>query len=114
MKQRQRRLDRCAPIEVPVRLHFKDGAFLPGTALNISRVGIFIKALLPPWRSGCVDVRFSVAKPEGHGSIRLPALIVHRSGSAVGLMFRALDAEAAGAVERLLSDDRPAWRAHPH
>jgi len=91
------------PIAIPVGLHFNDGACGSGLALNLSEGGLFIRTSMRPWRNGCVDVRMSVHCDDGDCSIRLPALVVHRTSNGIGVMFRELDEQAAAIVMQLLN-----------
>jgi PilZ domain len=96
------RLDRRVPLKVPVRLRFQDGTVGFGTALNISRGGIYVKTAAP-WRSGCVDVRMTVSTPTGERTALMPGLIVHGNGDGIGLMFRQLDQRSESVVSWLVS-----------
>ncbi|MCF7989586.1 MAG: PilZ domain-containing protein [Thiohalocapsa sp.] len=89
-------------IALPVGLHFGDGAYAWGTAVDIGGGGMYIRTAMRPQRNGCVDIRMTVPCSFGECSIRLPSMIVHRNQDGVGLMFRDLDEQAEEAVRQLL------------
>jgi hypothetical protein len=104
----EHRIQPRLPIALPARLHFRDGGFLAGRTVNISRGGVFIETLLSGWRDGCADLRIRVPGRGCERQLRIPAFIVHRSGTGIGLMFRSLDAEAEMILDALLqSADSP-------
>jgi hypothetical protein len=98
----EHRLDRRVSLSVPVHLRYQDGTASFGTALNISRGGIYVKTAAP-WRSGCVDVRMTVSTSSGERAVLLPGLIVHGSRDGFGLMFRQLDQRSQSVVSWLVS-----------
>jgi hypothetical protein len=102
----EHRLDRRVPLRAPVRLRFQDGTVGFGTALNISRGGIYVKTAAP-WRSGCVDVRMTVSTALGERTALMPGLIVHGDGEGIGLMFRQLDHRSDAVVSCLVSGGGP-------
>lgn len=100
----EHRLDRRVPLRIPVRLRFQDGTVGFGTALNISRGGIYVRTAAP-WRSGCVDVRLTVSTASGERTALMPGLIVHGNGEGIGLMFRQLDQRSEAVVSWLVSGE---------
>lgn len=110
----EHRWHRRFPLSIPVTLHFSDGACARGEAVNISRGGIFVATLTCPSRAGCVDVRLALPDCEDRVSIRLPAIVVHRGERGLGLMFRALDAQAEAAVSRLTSSETEQSAPHTY
>ncbi|WP_281291055.1 PilZ domain-containing protein [Thiohalocapsa marina] len=98
----EHRWHRRVPIEIPVSLHFTDGAFGPGIAWNICQGGLFVHTSMRAPCNGCLDVRLTVTSAHGPCSVRLPALVVHRNKDGIGLMFRGLDEQAENAVSQLL------------
>jgi len=93
-RRMEHRLHTRVEIAIPARLHFRDGAFISGLAVNLSQGGIFIKTPMWAWRDGCVDVRMHVQGFRGDSILRIPSFIVHRDHGGMGLMFREIDAEA--------------------
>jgi hypothetical protein len=88
-----------------VRLHFADGAFACGTATAIGARGMLIEAVRESTRAGCVDVRLVApcGQTGGECSIRLPSIIMCRSGNRIRLLFRRLDGQARKAVQGLVA-----------
>lgn len=101
-RRMEHRLHTRVEIAIPARLHFRDGAFISGLAVNLSQGGIFIKTPMWAWRDGCVDVRMHVQGFRGDSILRIPSFIVHRDHGGMGLMFREIDAEAEELVEGLV------------
>jgi len=98
----EHQLLRRVNISLPVRVHFRDGGYISGVAVNISCGGLFIQTSFSGWREGCADVRLKLPTADGDRSVRLPGFIVHCCADGMGLMFRELDAEAEAIVARLV------------
>jgi len=90
-------------IRLPARLHFRDGGYIDGLAVNISEGGMFVRTAITAWREGCAEVRMRVRVGGCDKTVRLRAFIVHRNNGGLGLMFRDLDAEAKHIVAGLLA-----------
>ncbi len=90
------------PITIPVALHYKNGAYGRGFALDISAGGLFVKTAIKSWYGGCVDVRMTLTRSPQSYPLRLPSLVVRRSNSGIGLMFLDLDEQADRIVAELL------------
>ena len=109
-RRMEHRLHTRVEIAIPARLHFRDGAFISGLALNLSYGGIFIKTPMWAWRDGCVDVRMHVQGCKGDSILRIPSFIVHREHGGMGLMFREIDVEAEELVEGVIQAEITARR----
>lgn len=97
----EHRMGHRVPIHIPVRLHFRDGAFGQGIAVNINRGGVFVRCAPQTRLTGCVDLRMRVPTGSSERIVLIPALVVHRGNDGIGLMFRRLDRDAERVVERL-------------
>lgn len=107
---REHRSGRRVEIAIPVRLHFADGTFGLGLAMNVGWGGMFIRTSQRLQRSGSLEVEVTVPTAVGEHTVVMPALVAHRETGGIGVVFRQLDERAMRVVAWLKrGDDDTPW-----
>lgn len=88
--QRERRYSARHPVDLTVRIVFRRRRFFDAQARNLSQGGMYLKVRNVTLPTGTpVELELECLGREW----RIDALVVHRSGSGVGVMFREPQAE---------------------
>lgn len=78
-----------------------DGQWAAGLVHNISPDGMFVVTESAPAVNSCVDINVVLCMA-ANVPLRIAGLVVHRSQSGFGMMFRELDGVARAFVEKCL------------
>lgn len=99
----------CIVTDLPASLSFDNGQGLDGTAFNLSRSGVLIRAhkRCPTAKSGTLRLQTG-----DNCYLHLPVTVVHSGNRLVGLMLGALNETSSAEIERLLSA-KPAEDSSP-
>jgi hypothetical protein len=100
----EHRLGRRVPVRIPVGLRLSNRAQTTGTALDLGRGGMFVRTAAEAPANCCLDVLMRLPETEGEAVVRVPAMVIHRSKTGLGLMFRELDSRSAAVVAQLMLD----------
>lgn len=106
----------CIVTDLPASLIFDNGQGLDGTAFNLSRSGVLMRAQrrCPKARSGTLRLQTG-----DNRYLHLPVTVVHAGNRLVGLMLGALDETSSAEIERMLTgkpaenSSRPLGHKHP-
>ncbi|WP_462320988.1 PilZ domain-containing protein [Halochromatium sp.] len=106
----------CIVTDLPASLIFDNGQGLDGTAFNLSRSGVLMRA-----QKGCPKAKSGTLRLQTGDNryLHLPVTVVHSGNRLVGLMLGALDKTSSAEIERLLNakpvDDssQPSGLKHP-
>jgi hypothetical protein len=92
-----------------VQVSYKCHPVVRGRSRNIGLEGLFIETgivILPV--GSCIEVEFALMADALWEQIRMPAVVVHRTGDGCGIVFQAFKRKAFRSIERLLyTDDYP-------
>jgi PilZ domain len=99
----ERRWSLRKPVTFEVQVSHKCNPVIRGRSRNISLEGLFIETgivILPV--GAFIDVEFALLTGETWEQIRMPAVVVHRTGHGCGIMFHAFNTAVFRSIERML------------
>jgi len=73
-----------------VKVHNNSGRCTAGLLYDLSADGMFVLSEEPPLVNKCVDIEFALS-PAGGMAVTIKGIVVHRSRTGFGLMFREPD-----------------------
>jgi hypothetical protein len=91
------------PVTIEVQVSHKCHPVIRGRSMNISLEGMYIQTgivILPI--GSFIDVEFALMTGEGWEQIRMPAVVVHRTGNGCGIVFHAFNRNVFRSIERML------------
>jgi hypothetical protein len=91
------------PVTFEVQVSHKCHPVVRGWSRNIGLEGLFIETgivILPV--GSCIEVEFSLMSGALWEQIRMPAVVVHRSGHGCGVVFHAFNTTVFRSIERML------------
>jgi hypothetical protein len=91
------------PVSFEVQVSHKCHPVVRGRATNMSMEGLFIETgivILPV--GSYIEVEFALMTGEEGERIRMPAVVVHRTGNGCGIVFHAFNTKVFRSIECLL------------